>query len=81
MNLNPNHPTTQALDGNWHKIVAILLVKHGINHTVITLDDLKTLDSGGAFMTVQELPDGIHLRLVDEETAHRLARENGGLPI
>lgn len=30
---------------------------------------------------VQELSDGIHLRLTDRETGEKLAKQAGGLPI
>lgn len=33
-----------------------------------------------AFIAVQELHDGIHLRMVDRRTAESFARANGGLP-
>lgn len=79
MNLNPNHPTTQAMEDLWHKMAALLMVKFGTDHVVITLDDLDQLQ-GGKCITVQELDDGIHLTIVDEETALRLARQHGGLP-
>lgn len=78
--LNPHHPTTISLNGQWHKIAAILVSKAG-GHVVISPDDVnKALATHKGFIAVQELRDGLHLRLVDEVTAKRLARENGGLP-
>lgn len=78
MNLNPNHPTSRAVAEHWNRIAAILVYKAG-GHAVITPEDINGLP-GFVGITVQEKPDGLHLRLVDEATAHRLARENGGLP-
>lgn len=77
--LNPNHPVTQAVSDQWHKLVALLLRKMGTDHVVITAADLMAMRPGSAIV-VQELHDGLHLRLVDSETAEQLAREHGGLP-
>lgn len=79
MELNPQHPVTQAMHDHWHKIVGVLVHKLGQGHIVITLDDLRAMPANVG-ITCQELTDGIHLRLVDEATAHRLARKEGGLP-
>ena len=76
--LNPNNATAQAVADHWAKIATLLVNKAG-GHVVITLDDFDHMQDG-LFITVQELGDGLHLRLVDEATAHRLAREHGGLP-
>ena len=77
--LNPNHPVAAAMRTEWHKIAALLLAKTGNGHVVITEADLQLIPPGGG-IAIQELPDGLHLRLVDQVTAQRLARENGGLP-
>lgn len=78
MNLNPNHPVSQAVAEHWNRIAAILVHKAG-GHIVITSDDIGSLP-GFVGITVQELDDGLHLRLVDEATAQSLARKHGGLP-
>jgi hypothetical protein len=78
MELNPNHSTTQAVREHWHKLAAILMAKLGLDHVVITLADLERIPSNH-FIVVQELSDGLHLRFVDEKTAHKLARDHGGL--
>ncbi len=76
--LNPQHPAAQAVQEHWTRIAAILVHKAG-GHVVITPNDLESLPPFLG-ITVQEKDDGLHLRTVDEATAHRLARENGGLP-
>lgn len=78
MELNPNHPTTQAISDHWHKLCALAVIKAG-GHVVITYRDIEAVPPGVA-ITVQELQDGLHLRIVDADTADRLARKNGGLP-
>lgn len=77
--LNPNHPVTQAVSDHWHKLAALLMHKMGSAHVVITMSDLESLQPGTC-ITVQELHDGIHLRLVDITTAEQMARQQGGLP-
>lgn len=79
MELNPNHPTSRAVSDHWHKIAALLMLKFGVDHTVITEADIVKMDRGMG-ITVQELRDGLHLRIVDETTAQLLARQEGGLP-
>ena len=80
MEINPNHPMTQALHDQWHKLAALIMVKTGTDHIVLTVDDIKHLP-GNLFISAQELHDGLHIRFVDEQTAYRLAREHGGLPV
>lgn len=76
--LNPNHPMTNAVREHWMTIAALLVSKAG-GHIVITGADLSSFPVGSG-CAVEERPDGIHLRIVDAATAHRLARSEGGLP-
>lgn len=78
--LNPNHAVTQAIAEQWHKLCALAVAKAG-GHIVITLRDIKQFAPGELNITVQELPDGLHLRIVNNAEAERLARQEGGLPI
>jgi hypothetical protein len=82
MELNPNHPTTTSVREQWHKLCALLMVKLGTDHVVITPNDIERLVRAGAgrAIVVQELADGLHLRMVDQAEADRLAREHGGRP-
>lgn len=77
MELNPNHPVTQQTHDQWHKFVAIMLNKYG--DVTITIKDVQAMPDDAA-VTVQELEDGIHLRLVSMAEGERLAREHGGRP-
>lgn len=76
--MNPNHAVTGSVREQWMKFAALLVAKQG-GHAVISLGDIAAMQPG-LFLTIQELDDGIHLRLVDEQTAERLARKEGGLP-
>jgi len=42
--INPNHKLVQALDGQWMKIVAILLHKHKLSGTQITIKDFVAME-------------------------------------
>ena len=77
---NPNHPVTQAVAEHWHKLAALAVAKAG-GHIVITAHDIEQFAPGELNITVQELADGLHLRIVDSVEAERLARKEGGLPI
>ncbi len=77
--LNPNHPVTKTMHDVWHKFAAILMRKFEQDHVVITLADLQKIPID-TFIVVQEMPDGLHFRFVDEKTANELARKHGGPP-
>lgn len=77
---NPNHAMTQAISGQWHKIAALLIRKLGVDHVVISEHDVAMLSSSSnKNITVKELDDGIHLRLVDDKRAAELIKKEGGL--
>lgn len=73
--LNPQHPVTESVHDQWHKIVALLMIKHGWTKTVITHKDIEALINRkeGTNVTICEKEDGVHLELVDNKTAHLLA--------
>ena len=81
MKLNPNHEVVKAVDAHWHKLAALIMFKLGVPEVVITTQDIDAMvNANAAFITIQELSDGLHLKMGDEVTAHKLAREHGGLP-
>lgn len=77
MELNPHHPTTKSVHDHWYKLAALLMSKFDTAHVVISFDDIKKIE--GKSITLQELKDGIHLRLVSQEEANRLAKIHGGV--
>jgi hypothetical protein len=79
MELNPNHPVTQAIHDHWHKICALMMLKLNQKHIVITMADVLAMGDDANAVTIQELPDGIHIRLVSMEEGEVLARKEGGL--
>jgi hypothetical protein len=81
MELNPNHPVTRTMAGQWHKIVALLMVKFGQSHIEISVDEItKALAGDMKAVTIRERDNAIVLELVSMKEAERLAREEGGLP-
>lgn len=70
---NPENSATRAAHDQWHKIAALLMQKLGTTHTVITVPEIQQLaEDGMCNVVIQELQDGIHLRLVDEAEAQLL---------
>lgn len=61
----------RSMDGEWHKALALVMTKLGAREVVITPTDLLGLEQEIAIV-VQELPDGMHIRLVDGATAKSL---------
>ena len=81
--LNPNHPVTQKIHGQWHKFCALLMLKMGVEEVEITVSDLENLASrkGGTNIKAHVHENTITLQLVTDQEAERLAREVGGLVI
>lgn len=79
--LNPHHPVTRALNDQWHKLFAIHMAKLGVREVVLTAADIEkalaTMD--GLNIAARELPDGLHITLVSDNEARRLARIHGGV--
>lgn len=81
--LNPNHPVTQEMRENWHKIAAIIMHKMNVKHLTIDSGDVQRLSEwldGGA-ICAKPKGEVLEIFLVDATEAQRLAREEGGLEI
>lgn len=76
MELNPNHPVTEATRDMWYKLLVIYMVKNKHQQVVITAKDVADVaaKTEGLNIVVQELEDGIHLTLVDDNIASLVAR-------
>jgi hypothetical protein len=80
--LNPNHPTTRAMEHQWHAVLAIVMHKLGVTELAISDADVLSLVPGTG-VAVQDGKNGdglLHVWLVSPEEAKRLALEQGGLP-
>lgn len=79
---NPNHPVTKAVNNQWHKIAALIMLKFGVTELEITVEDVDRLAKGGmnivfdARGTDYERP--VTLRIVDDKTAAELLKQEGG---
>lgn len=79
MELNPNHPVTQNLRENWHVLVAVLIHKMGVDHVVITAEDMDAVAAKEVCLAAHEDEEGLHLRAITRDEAEALARKAGGL--
>lgn len=79
--LNPNHPAARSLEDQWHKILAIVLVKYGeaMGPVVITAADVHLLE--GLALAAFDDAEGLHVEMVSQAEAAALARKHGGLPV
>ena len=79
--LNPNHPVTQAVHDQWHKIAGILMMKLGTNAIEITSEDVQALGDEERAIVADCRGGHLIVRLVTMEEGARLAKREGGLPI
>lgn len=78
--LNPNHPTSMAVEGQGLKLLALYMHSRGLDDVVITLGDIERMGHNKA-IAIQELEDGLHIRLIDLSEAIAQAKKEGGLPV
>lgn len=69
-----------GLEGQWHKIAALLMFKAGQREVVISGDDVERAlgNAAGMNVLVQELEDGIHVWLVADAEVAELRRRYPG---
>lgn len=80
MKMNPNHEVSKKLtEENLQVLLVALLLKHCNGNAVITPEDLSCM-AGGMAVSVQELEDGLHLKVITFKEAIELAKKEGGLP-
>jgi hypothetical protein len=78
--LNPNHPVTDALSDQWHKILMAVFIKLGLDEIVITNEDVLAIGDYQHAIMAHAKPDGLHIAVITEQEAQLLARQHGGLP-
>ena len=74
--LNPNHPVTESLRDQWHKICAIVMHKLNVSTVDITTEDMSALADFRIAAYVYK--DSITLSLMSISEGERLAKEVGG---
>ena len=74
--MNPDPAVAEAFSGQWHKLLMILMHKQGLKHIVLSAEDVfaATASHEGQNMVVQELEDGIHLRVVSDPEVKQILR-------
>lgn len=88
--VNPNHRTTRAMQDNadmYAKLLCCVLLKYADvlpRDVVITAEDLdriqRRFNGTVGTIVVNDQRDGMHLSVVDDVEARRLAKRAGGLP-
>lgn len=75
--INPEHRTTAGLRGQWHKIVAMQLMREppGTRITITQADLDRLANRPDEAVVAKDSAAGLELWLVDRAEARRLARE------
>ena len=76
MEINPEHPVSKIMHDQWHKLLAIVMAKHGLIHVIIQPEDISLLQGDDFCIVVKDGENGdgnIHLRLVSMNEGKRLA--------
>ena len=83
MELNPNHKVARQARGQWHKIAALVMVKLGVKDLELTMEDVEKASAGNLNIVLDARGESntgkLVVRLVDDATAERMAREEGGM--
>jgi hypothetical protein len=74
--LNPDHPTTRSLHDVWHTVCLMLMKKMKANEVIITQKDFFSVEPNAEVIVVQELDDGLHVKLVPVAEGIRLMEED-----
>jgi hypothetical protein len=67
------------MNGQWHKIVALLMLKLKQKHIEISPSDIEQLVKHPSAVKIQTIGERIVLDLIPMAEAERLARKEGGL--
>lgn len=81
MELNPNHPVTSGLHDHWHKVLAIVMKKHGIAETLVRPEDIDAIEKSGRMPTIlaHDTKDGLWIKLFasEAEAIEHMAKHQG----
>lgn len=74
MKMNPENPLVAGMEGNWHKIVAVLLHKLKLPEILVTAADFEAYMAAhpDSAVLMHDKADGLHLMLVTMEQAKAL---------
>lgn len=77
---NPNHPVTQQMQTEWHKICAIMMLAVDRTEFEITPELVNDFVASGKMIACDLRGGRMVIRLMTEAEGERLARQEGGLP-
>jgi len=78
--LNPRHETVQAMgSAEYMKLLVLAMYVLDVEELVITAEVIEEVDSAETVICIANMPDGIHISLVDMEEALELAKKEGGV--
>lgn len=81
--INPGHPVTDALRGQWFKVLAVVLWKYravlpsDVSISPKDFDEISAAFPDMPTVVANEHDGALHLSVVSEEEGHRIAREEG----
>lgn len=76
MKLNPDNPVTQQMDGNWHKLVLMLMLEMGVTEFEVTTERIDKMVASPYQAVVADARGGrFVLRAVTMEQGQRMAAE------
>jgi hypothetical protein len=76
--VNPTHPVTEALRGQWHKLVICLMLREGKTETVLSNDEVMRLgEHEDKVLVAHAKGDGLHLKLMTKDQAKVYAVTQG----
>lgn len=81
--LNPNHPVTTELREQYHKLLAIVMWRFGMDALTVTSEEIERFVAdhpGGINVAFEPKGHTLRIRIVDDREGARLARKEGGLP-
>jgi hypothetical protein len=73
--------TVDAVADHWGKLLAMYMHKAGLAEIVLTAADIEALGKDGEMewcLVVQELADGLHIKLMSLAEAHEFAKQHKG---
>lgn len=77
---NPNHPVTQSMQTEWHKICALMMVANGLTEFEVTPDLIEQLARSERAIACDLRGGRMVIRMLTAEEGEKLARQEGGLP-
>lgn len=69
------------MEDQWHKVAAIIMMKHGIEKIVITAEDIDKMAEFNGAVVAHETSAGLEISLLDGASAKRMALKNGNFHI